>query len=162
MPRRIKEFEQIRSWARERGLYEWGDLKSQTVKLGEEYGELCRGIMKQDKNMVKDAIGDLFVVLVNASHLAGFSAEECMEQAWDEIKDRKGKMDGGTFVKENEEIDVQPIVVKLPHGAPFDEKLLPPSINCTICGIDLNEATGYVCNNPSCPHQNFVTCKSDE
>lgn len=32
----------------------------------------------------------------------GFSMRECIQRAWDEIKDRKGRMIDGIFVKEED------------------------------------------------------------
>jgi NTP pyrophosphatase (non-canonical NTP hydrolase) len=92
--------EMIRGWATTRGLYEKGDVKTQFCKLGEEFGELGRAIIKDDKQMLEDSIGDMIVVLTNLAHLAGTSPERCLRLAWDEIKNRKGKMQNGSFVKE--------------------------------------------------------------
>lgn len=92
-------FSKIRKWANDRGLYSSGDAKSQTIKLGEEYGELCAGIVKNKPEEVKDAIGDMIVVLTSVAHLSGFTIEECIESAYNEIANRKGKMDNGTFIK---------------------------------------------------------------
>ena len=92
-------FKLIREWAKERGLYAKGDTKTQFCKLMEEAGELGRAILKDDKPEFVDAIGDMIVVLTNLAHLGGFSIEHCIDSAYDEIKNRKGKMNNGTFVK---------------------------------------------------------------
>ena len=96
----IKEFERIREWATNRGLYAKGDVKTQFVKLSEEFGEVAKAIINNDDKELKDGIGDMVVVLTNLAHLAGTSIEECMELAWNEIKNRKGSMQNGSFVKE--------------------------------------------------------------
>ena len=93
-------FDYIRDWAEKRGLYEKGDPKTQTLKLMEEAGEICRAVLKKDKPEVVDGIGDCVVVLTNLAHLCGTSIEECIELAYDEIKNRTGKMDNGTFKKD--------------------------------------------------------------
>lgn len=93
-------FVRIRKWAEERGIYSKGDPKTQLVKLVEEQGEVARAILKDDKLEIKDGIGDMVVVLTNLAHLSGFTIEECIEAAYAEIKDRKGKMDNGTFKKQ--------------------------------------------------------------
>jgi NTP pyrophosphatase (non-canonical NTP hydrolase) len=93
-------FDLIREWADERGIYTNGDDKTQYVKLMEESGELAKAILKQDQPEIIDAIGDMVVVLTNLAHLCGLSIEDCIDSAYNEIKDRKGKMDNGTFVKE--------------------------------------------------------------
>ena len=97
----IAPFELIREWANERGLYEKGDSKTQFLKLMEEAGELAMSLLKSDKVETKDAIGDMVVVLTNLAHLEGFTIEECIEAAYEEISKRTGKMINGTFVKDN-------------------------------------------------------------
>lgn len=93
-------FNDIRRWAHERGIYCSGDPKTQTLKLQEEVGELAKAIMKNDAAETLDAIGDCVVVLTNLAHLCGLSIEDCIVSAYDVIKNRKGKMENGTFVKE--------------------------------------------------------------
>ena len=97
----IKEFEQIRQWAIERGLYEKGDPKTQYLKLQEEAGEVARAILKDDKPEIIDGLGDVLVVLINLSHLCGLRLEDCLAEAYSVISKRKGKMINGTFVKNN-------------------------------------------------------------
>lgn len=97
----INEFEPIRDWAEERGLYEGGDIKTQTIKLGEEYGELCQAVIKQDGQALEDAVGDMVIVLTNLCELYGVSIELCVNNAFLEIRNRKGKMENGSFVKED-------------------------------------------------------------
>ena len=93
-------FDLIRDWARERGLYKHGDTKTQALKLVEEVGEICRAILKDNHSDVEDGIGDAVVVLTNLAELQGTSIEACIEAAYNEIKDRTGKMDNGTFKKD--------------------------------------------------------------
>jgi len=93
-------FQLIRDWAGERGLYTKGDTKTQFCKLMEEAGELGRAILKDDDAEFVDAIGDMVVVLTNLAHLGGTTIEECIDSAYNEIKDRKGGMKNGTFVKD--------------------------------------------------------------
>jgi len=92
-------FQKIRDWADERGLYDKGDTKTQFCKLMEEAGELGRAILKEDDIEFMDAIGDMVVVLTNMAMLGGTSIETCIDVAYGEIKNRKGKMVNGTFVK---------------------------------------------------------------
>ncbi len=93
-------FQLIRDWADERGLYDKGDTKTQFCKLMEEAGELGRAVLKDDQAEFEDAIGDMVVVLTNLAHLGGVSIEHCIDSAYNEIKNRKGKMKNGTFVKD--------------------------------------------------------------
>ena len=92
-------FDLIRDWADQRGLYDGGDTKTQALKLVEEVGETCRAILKGDHDEVIDGIGDCVVVLTNLAELCDISIEDCIERAYNEIKDRKGKMANGTYVK---------------------------------------------------------------
>jgi NTP pyrophosphatase (non-canonical NTP hydrolase) len=94
-------FDLIREWADERGLYKNGDTKTQALKLVEEVGETCRAILKEDYEEITDGIGDCVVVLINLAELHGTSIEQCIEEAYHEIKGRTGKMDNGTFKKDD-------------------------------------------------------------
>ena len=94
-------FDKIRDWAEERGIYEHGDPKTQYLKLIEEAGELGRAILKDNESEQLDAIGDMVVVLTNLAELLGLTIEECIESAYEIISKRTGKMENGTFVKDN-------------------------------------------------------------
>ena len=93
------QFDLIREWASKRGLYENGDPKTQALKLVEEVGETCRAILKEDRAEAIDGIGDCVVVLTNLAELLEMRIEDCIREAYNEIKDRKGKMANGTYVK---------------------------------------------------------------
>ena len=93
-------FNKIRDWARDRNLYQKGDSKTQYVKLMEEAGELAQALLKQDKVEIKDAIGDMVIVLANLSELEGFKIEDCIDESFNVISKRTGKMVNGTFVKD--------------------------------------------------------------
>ena len=92
-------FTKIRRWAYERGIYDKGDSKTQYVKLMEEAGELARALLKNDKPEVIDSIGDMVVVLTNLAKLEKLDIEDCIENAYETISNRTGKMMNGTFVK---------------------------------------------------------------
>ena len=94
------QFDLIREWADERGLYEKGDAKTQYIKLMDEAGEVGRAILKQDEAEVIDGIGDMVVVLTNLAELIGTPIEECVARAYDVIANRTGKMVNGTFAKD--------------------------------------------------------------
>ena len=93
-------FDLIREWASKRDLYKHGDPKTQALKLVEEVGETCRAILKGNHNDIEDGIGDCVVVLTNLAHLCNTDIEHCIESAYNEIKDRTGKMNNGTFKKD--------------------------------------------------------------
>jgi len=92
-------FDLIREWAKERGLYERGDSSTQYIKLMEEAGELAQALLKRNDAEIYDAIGDMVVVLTNLAHMEGVTIENCIDDAYNEIANRKGKMINGTFVK---------------------------------------------------------------
>jgi len=94
------QFDLIRTWAKDRGLYEHGDPKTQSLKLVEEVGEICRATLKEDHDEVIDGIGDCVVVLTNLAELHGVSIEECIASAYGVISKRTGKMVNGTFKKD--------------------------------------------------------------
>ena len=150
----------IEQWAEDRNLIEGSTPKKQFIKLMEEFGELCSGIAKNKPDVIKDSIGDCFVVtvilkcqletnlfihqspsyfnknldvslilariardaalipknylseqvkleiicgiaknLMYISFLLDVDFESCVQAAWAEIKDRKGRMIDGVFVK---------------------------------------------------------------
>lgn len=92
-------FSLIREWAEQRNLYQNSTAEKQYLKLLEEAGELARAILKNNQEDIKDAIGDCVVVLTNLAHLAGVEIEECIEIAYNTIKNRTGKMINGVYVK---------------------------------------------------------------
>ena len=94
-----ERFELIRKWATERGIYDKGNSHTQYVKLIEEAGELAAALLNKDPYFIKDAIGDLVVVLTNLAALEGMQIENCIDAAYNEIANRTGIMHNGTFVK---------------------------------------------------------------
>lgn len=91
----------IEQWAQDRNLHT-SDPNKQLLKLGEEFGELCQGQAKGKRDQVKDSIGDMYVVMTILSMQLGIDIRDCIDIAYDEIKDRKGKMVNGVFVKEDD------------------------------------------------------------
>ncbi len=93
-------FDLIRKWAAERGIYDKGNSHTQYVKLQEEAGELAKALLEENMLEIVDAIGDMVVVLTNLAELNGVHIEDCIDVAYKEIANRKGKMENGTFVKQ--------------------------------------------------------------
>lgn len=87
-------------WAEERNLIDGSTPKDQTLKLIQEVGELSDSVCK-GKNVIDD-IGDCLVVLTIIARQNDLSLEECLAHAYNDIKDRKGKMVDGVFVKESD------------------------------------------------------------
>lgn len=90
----------IATWHYKRNLIEGSNDLAQFAKLASEMGELADNIAKGRD--IKDDIGDMIVVLINIAERNGLSIEQCLEQAWADIKDRKGRMVNGVFVKESD------------------------------------------------------------
>lgn len=90
----------IQNWAWDRNLIEGSTPNAQLHKLMEEVWELAGGVCYNNTDVMKDSIGDVFVVLTIIATQLGWSIEECVQTAYEEIKDRKGKMVDGLFVKE--------------------------------------------------------------
>ena len=90
----------IWGWSTERNLIDGSTIEGQLGKLAEEMQELRDAIAKHDSKETQDAIGDMVVVLTVICEKLDLSLRHCMSAAFDEIKDRKGKMVNGQFVKE--------------------------------------------------------------
>lgn len=93
--------ELIEHWARQREL-NTADPTKQMLKLAEEFGELAQGMAKNKPDQISDSIGDMYVVMTILSMQLGLNIGDCIKDAYDEIKDRKGKMVNGVFVKEQD------------------------------------------------------------
>ena len=85
-------------WHRDRNLIEGSTDAAQHTKLVEEVKELETNILLSQP--VIDDIGDCLVVLINIAERNGLSLFDCLSHAYEDIKDRKGKMVDGVFVKE--------------------------------------------------------------
>ena len=92
----------VEQWAKERGLDNPDNSTAQALKLFEEAGELAQSHLKEREQDGKDAVGDILVVLTIYCQQKGWSIAECFELAYNEIKNRKGKMVNGSFVKEGD------------------------------------------------------------
>lgn len=92
----------IEKWAEERNFFGEGgaDKKGQFVKLIEEAGELAGNIARNRD--CRDDLGDMGVVLIILAKLSGTNFLECLEIAYEDIKDRKGEWINGMFVKQQD------------------------------------------------------------
>ena len=90
--------ELIKMWHHDRNLIDGATDKDQFAKLIQEAGELSDNICKG--NDIRDDIGDMMVVLINIAERNGITISECLRVAYNDIKDRKGTMVDGVFVKE--------------------------------------------------------------
>ena len=91
----------IIQWHQDRNLIEGSTNKDQVLKLVQELGELSDNVCKHNHPaLISDDLGDMMVVMINIMHRSGLTMEMCLQKAYDSIKDRKGKMVDGIFVKE--------------------------------------------------------------
>jgi len=89
------------NWAAERGIIQYSNNMAQAIKTLEEVTELLEAIHKGDRVAQKDAYGDILVTLIVGCATADIDLRECLAEAYDQIKDRKGKLDArGVFVKD--------------------------------------------------------------
>jgi NTP pyrophosphatase (non-canonical NTP hydrolase) len=108
-------------WAQERGIFDRGDALAQLDKTEEELDETINAVkalenwewaiqadpknvnpetIKSLKNEVADGIGDMLVTIIIAAEMLNLQTLDCLQLAYDEIKDRTGKMVDGQFVKD--------------------------------------------------------------
>lgn len=86
-------------WGRDKGL---NDPKAQLNKVIEEVGEMAHEICRNryESGMMADAIGDTLVTVIILADILGYDPIDCLDEAYNTIKERKGETKNGTFVKE--------------------------------------------------------------
>ena len=89
----------VNDWFQDRNLA-FGDGLGQLQKLHEEIYELAEARIVNDFSAEVDAVGDITVVLIGYCLQRGLNFEQCLESAYNEIKDRTGKVVDGVFVKD--------------------------------------------------------------
>lgn len=95
----------VLEWGRPKGLTDQRkmlDTWPQYEKVQEEVGEIGRAIAHGNMHGLADGIGDSVVTLILLAEQNNLDIEDCLKQAYDEIKDRKGRTIGGKFVKEQD------------------------------------------------------------
>lgn len=93
--------DRVRQWAEDRNILSGSEPLDQFGKLVEEVNELYEAIVADDEEGIADGIGDASVVLCIMAAQCRMRYSDCLEHAWGEIKDRRGKMVDGVFVKES-------------------------------------------------------------
>ena len=130
MPK-IKEFQQVRDWKEIRGI--GGDtdapmkdrLQSQMQRVFQEAIEIHEAIVLEDDEEFIDAIGDTIVTLINIADIKGVNAEDCLEQAFNVIKLRKGlTRPSGDFVRYAKLSDEDKAICDEKQGNPGDQYFL--------------------------------------
>ena len=96
--------EAVIQWANDRNMINSDRLSvlAQFAKVSEEHGELSAGINKNDEDKTKDSLGDIMVTLIILAQDLNLDLLDCLNSAYNVIKDRKGKTIDGVFVKESD------------------------------------------------------------
>ena len=96
----MTEMDVIR-WSEARGIIQNSTSEAQLRKAYEEMDELREAITKRDKDGIIDGLGDVLVCLINVAAIEDVTLNQCLESAYQEIKDRKGTLlPNGIFQKE--------------------------------------------------------------
>ena len=97
-------FESVRQWADDRKLIANGNPYMQMLKVLEEVGETAHALVREKTAETEDGIGDSFVTLIILAHQLNLDPMQCLQKAYDEIKDRKGYLnEEGIFIKDEEQ-----------------------------------------------------------
>lgn len=95
----------IIQWAEARKIIPNSNPETQLLKAMSELGELADATIKKDRDAIVDAVGDVMVCLVNYCALQDLNLVDCMEVAYDQIKNRKGTLlPNGLFVKSSDSV----------------------------------------------------------
>jgi NTP pyrophosphatase (non-canonical NTP hydrolase) len=90
----------IIQWAEARKIIPNSNPESQLLKAVSEIGELADATIKKDREAIVDSVGDVMVCLINYCALQDINLVDCMEVAYDQIKNRKGiLLPNGVFQK---------------------------------------------------------------
>ncbi|MBK5028643.1 MazG-like family protein [Enterococcus faecium] len=91
----------VEQWAKDKGL-DKADSSKQMLKTIEEVGEVASALARKEKDVLRDGIGDVVVTLIILAMQNDMDLYECLNQAYNEIKGRTGKMVDGVFVKSSD------------------------------------------------------------
>lgn len=94
-------FAKVREWGKEKNI---NDARSQFARMVEEVGEIATELNRNRLNSLamEDSLGDALVTLIILADIVGYNLEDCLELAYKEIKDRKGKTVNGSFIKQSD------------------------------------------------------------
>ena len=96
-----KLIENVKEWADDKDILKAENAPKQLMKVMEELGETAGAIAKNKATAeIMDGIGDTFVTLIILSYQMGLNPTECLEAAYNEIKNRKGNTVNGVFIKD--------------------------------------------------------------
>jgi len=92
--------DKVIQWAADKDLLKKENSLAQMAKVTEEVGEIARAVLHKNESKLLDGLGDAMITLILLAEMNGLCIEDCLEAAWLEIADRKGKTVDGTFIKE--------------------------------------------------------------
>ena len=92
----------VSQWAHDRNLIKGTTPDKQFIKLVEEIGEVAACLAKDQRHKLKLEMGDMLVVLIILAEQNNMTINECLLETWHKIKDRKGMMVDGFFIKEQD------------------------------------------------------------
>jgi NTP pyrophosphatase (non-canonical NTP hydrolase) len=99
--------EKVIEWAESKGIFEKSTPIKQIGKTQEELLETFHALivydlvsLKHKLDNVEDGIGDMLVTIIILAKMVGLDSVKCLDTAYNVIKNRKGKMVNGLFVKE--------------------------------------------------------------
>lgn len=91
----------VEQWAEARKIIPNSTPAAQLMKTMSELGELADATLKNDRDEIEDGVGDVLVTLIIYARLQNISLEQCLERAYNTIKNRRGTLTPeGVFVKE--------------------------------------------------------------
>ncbi|HAZ1131267.1 TPA: DUF1642 domain-containing protein [Enterococcus faecium] len=117
----------VEQWAKDKGL-DQAQSSKQMLKTVEEVGEVAAALARKEKDALRDGIGDVVVTLIILAMQNDMDLYECLNQAYNEIKGRTGKMVDGVFVKSSDlkQLDEPKKLIVKPIVAGWIEKSTDP------------------------------------
>lgn len=111
----IKEFEDVRNWGKIRGIDD-ADPQMQYQRFMQEGLEIHKALIENDEDEFQDAIGDTIVTLINLAKTKGYTAEDCLQKAYNVIELRKGINKNGSFVRYAKLTDDEKAICDMKQG----------------------------------------------
>ena len=78
----MNTLDKVKQWFIDRDLENGGRLDKQSLKLSEEFGELCAGYLKKNEKLTKDSIGDCAVVIVGLGLLIKADVQDIFDEVF--------------------------------------------------------------------------------
>lgn len=97
----MKYEKEVIAWGESKGILAEADTPAQLKKTAEEVVEAVEAYFLFDRDELKKELGDILVTVILAAKISDLGVEECLEAAWNKIKNRTGVMKNGQFVKDH-------------------------------------------------------------